>query len=182
TAARVAGRRSVRVVDGHGWLLGDEGSGFWLGREALRAVVRAIDGRGPRGRLVERVLEQVAPGHRLDDSSPSELIRLRDTVADWTYSRPPAALGALCPLVVGTAGEDPAARSLLDRAADELAEKVAVLRPEAGERLVTTGGLLAPGGPLTDRLAARLAPTGLRITAVRDGGPGAVALAGLLTR
>ncbi|GAA1425203.1 BadF/BadG/BcrA/BcrD ATPase family protein [Streptomyces thermospinosisporus] len=184
TAARLAGRRAVRLVDGHGWLTGDEGSGFWLGREALRAAVRALDGRGPRGPLVERVLAEVAPEHRLDDRpSPLALIRLRDAVADWTYSRPPVALAALCPLVTDAAdGGDPAARALLDRAAGELADKVAALDPRPGELLVTTGGLLAPGGPLTDRLAARLAPTGLRIEAVPDGAAGAVALAGLLTR
>ena len=34
------------VVDGHGYLLGDDGAAFWLGREGLRAVLRAMDGRG----------------------------------------------------------------------------------------------------------------------------------------
>jgi N-acetylglucosamine kinase-like BadF-type ATPase len=31
---------------GYGWLLGDEGSAFWLGREACRAALLATDGRG----------------------------------------------------------------------------------------------------------------------------------------
>src|SRR5690606_10363828 len=130
-----------------------------------------------------RVLAQVAPGHPLDvRPSPLALIRLRDAVADWTYSRPPAALAGLCPLVTDAAAAgDPAARSLLDRAAGELAGKVAALDPRPGELLVTAGGLLAPGGPLAGRLAARLAPAGLRIESVPDGGAGAVALAALLT-
>jgi N-acetylglucosamine kinase-like BadF-type ATPase len=34
-------------VDGWGYLLGDAGSGFWLGRSGLDAVMRAYDGRGP---------------------------------------------------------------------------------------------------------------------------------------
>jgi N-acetylglucosamine kinase-like BadF-type ATPase len=34
-------------VDGWGYLLGDAGSGFWLGRAGLDAVMRAYDGRGP---------------------------------------------------------------------------------------------------------------------------------------
>ena len=37
TAGAVAGHRLTRTADGHGWLLGDDGSGFWLGREAVRA-------------------------------------------------------------------------------------------------------------------------------------------------
>jgi N-acetylglucosamine kinase-like BadF-type ATPase len=42
---------------GWGYVLGDEGSGFWIGREALMAVVREADGRGPRTRLTPMVLE-----------------------------------------------------------------------------------------------------------------------------
>ena len=35
TAGAVTGHRLTRTADGHGWLLGDDGSGFWLGREAV---------------------------------------------------------------------------------------------------------------------------------------------------
>jgi N-acetylglucosamine kinase-like BadF-type ATPase len=43
---------------GWGYVLGDEGSGYWIGREALTAVARAADGRGPATRLTRLVLEQ----------------------------------------------------------------------------------------------------------------------------
>lgn len=33
---------------GCGTLLGDEGSGYWIGLEGLRAMVRGLDGRGPQ--------------------------------------------------------------------------------------------------------------------------------------
>src|SRR5688500_1850201 len=36
---------------GYGFLLADEGSGYWLGHQSLRAAVRAADGRGPATRL-----------------------------------------------------------------------------------------------------------------------------------
>ncbi|MFI6942416.1 N-acetylglucosamine kinase [Streptomyces sp. NPDC050418] len=182
TAARIGGRRSVDVVDGHGWLLGDEGSGFWLGREAVRAALWAVDGRGPGGLLVDRVLERIAPGGVGFDASPAERHRLRDVIANWAYARPPAALGALSPLVTEAAGDgDPAALALLDHAADELADKLTALDARPGELLVATGGLIGPGGPLAARLAVRVESMGLRMEAVRDGGAGAVALAGLLT-
>jgi N-acetylglucosamine kinase-like BadF-type ATPase len=42
---------------GWGYVLGDEGSGFWIGRQALVAVVREADGRGPRTGLTPLVLE-----------------------------------------------------------------------------------------------------------------------------
>ncbi|WP_324607565.1 BadF/BadG/BcrA/BcrD ATPase family protein, partial [Streptomyces sp. NRRL WC-3774] len=36
-AMRITGRHATTTVDGDGWLLGDEGSGFWIGRSAVRA-------------------------------------------------------------------------------------------------------------------------------------------------
>lgn len=40
------GRTHIARVDGWGYLIGDAGSGYWLGRAALDAVMRAHDGRG----------------------------------------------------------------------------------------------------------------------------------------
>jgi N-acetylglucosamine kinase-like BadF-type ATPase len=42
---------------GWGHILGDEGSGYVLGLQALRAAVRAADGRGPQTLLLERILQ-----------------------------------------------------------------------------------------------------------------------------
>lgn len=42
-------------VDGWGYIMGDAGSGYWVGREALDAVMRAFDGRGPATALTELV-------------------------------------------------------------------------------------------------------------------------------
>ncbi|MFI0942449.1 N-acetylglucosamine kinase [Streptomyces sp. NPDC021020] len=55
-AARVTAGERALVADGHGWLLGDEGSGFWLGSQAVRAALAALDGRGPATSLVRAVL------------------------------------------------------------------------------------------------------------------------------
>ncbi|WP_109212281.1 MULTISPECIES: BadF/BadG/BcrA/BcrD ATPase family protein [Microbacterium] len=41
------GASRVARVDGWGYLMGDAGSGYWIGREALDAVMREFDGRGP---------------------------------------------------------------------------------------------------------------------------------------
>ena len=53
---------------GFGFLLADEGSGYWLGHQALRATVRASDGRGPETRMMPIVFEA------LEVSSVSELV------------------------------------------------------------------------------------------------------------
>ena len=45
--ARIAGRSALpRWPTEQAGCLGDEGSGFWLGREVARAVAAALDGRG----------------------------------------------------------------------------------------------------------------------------------------
>ncbi|MET9950838.1 BadF/BadG/BcrA/BcrD ATPase family protein [Streptomyces sp. NPDC006339] len=165
--ARVRERRMVAAVDGDGWLLGDAGSGFWLGREALRAVLRALDGRGPETALAEPV-GALCGG------------LAKERIVGYAYGAHPVRLAELSPLVVRAAeAGDAVAAGLLDRAADELAGTVRALRPVAGEPLVVTGGLLGPGGPLLGRLAERVGELGLRPSPVRDGVGGAVALARL---
>lgn len=96
-------------------------------------------------------------------------------------AEPPIRLARLAPLVVAAArdAEDPVALAILDEAADQLTETVRALGPRPGERVVATGGLLGPDGPLTDRLEARLHALGLTVDWVPDGCLGAVALARL---
>ncbi len=48
-----AGRTRVKRVDGWGWIIGDAGSGSWIGKRAFDAVMRAYDGRGPATLLTD---------------------------------------------------------------------------------------------------------------------------------
>jgi N-acetylglucosamine kinase-like BadF-type ATPase len=95
---------------GWGYLLGDEGSGFWIGRRALSAIVRAADGRGPSTQLTDLVM------NRLKLVRPSDLIR-------ETYYRDlrRTAIAGLAPLVqqARDAG-DAVAAEILNQAATEL--------------------------------------------------------------
>ncbi|WP_028707758.1 N-acetylglucosamine kinase [Propionicicella superfundia] len=52
------GADSVARVDGWGNLMGDVGSGFWIGRSGLEAVMRAYDGRGPATAITELATER----------------------------------------------------------------------------------------------------------------------------
>ena len=91
-------------------MIGDEGSGYWIGREALAAVMRAADGRGPATRLTGDVLAHFG----VDDVSGLPRI---------VYDReaPRVSVAALGPIVQHASEEgDAVARHILERAADEL--------------------------------------------------------------
>ena len=104
-AGRLVAGELLERRDGWGWLLGDEGSGFWLGREAVRATLaRLQSGTKPLGPLAEAVI-------RLAGS--------RDPVAivQLCYANPPVWLSTFAELVARHA-EDPVAAAIADRAAD----------------------------------------------------------------
>jgi N-acetylglucosamine kinase-like BadF-type ATPase len=50
-------RNQAARAGGWGYMLGDEGSGYWIGRAALRAVLRESDRRGPATQLTGRLLD-----------------------------------------------------------------------------------------------------------------------------
>lgn len=52
------GRSNVARVDGWGNIMGDAGSAYWIGRQALEASMRAHDGRGPATLLTAIVEER----------------------------------------------------------------------------------------------------------------------------
>jgi len=129
---------------GYGWQLGDEGGGYWLGRRALAAAVRATDDPDESSTLLERLLVALGLRH-LDD-----LIR-------WTATATPAQVASLAPHVANAAREGEAvAQRAVGEAAVELARLVSVLaRHFPGTEPVavaTAGGLLRPGSPLLKAL------------------------------
>jgi N-acetylglucosamine kinase-like BadF-type ATPase len=176
-AAAVAFRGGApsQRCDGYGWLLGDEGSAVWQGREALRAVLRALDGRGPATALTATVTEalQAAAG---DD--PQEHAQALIRVA---YRRPPAALGLLAPLV-GRAPEDPVARGIVQEAAAHLLHALDTAARRGalpgGGPVVLAGSVLLTAGPVADLVRAGVRERcGVEPVEARDGAAGAAALA-----
>jgi N-acetylglucosamine kinase-like BadF-type ATPase len=151
TAGAVTGHRLTRTADGHGWLLGDDGSGFWLGREAVRAALRSLDAGEPQGRLTGSVLAAL---------DAAGVDRGRDRVIQAVYSHPPVQLAALAPLVSAAYHDgDPQARSIVERAAAALLATVGRVREEAeGTPIVLAGSLTRDtpvGATLRTLLSAR---------------------------
>jgi N-acetylglucosamine kinase-like BadF-type ATPase len=176
-AAEVRDLALHRFADGHGWLLGDAGSGYWLGREAVRATLARLDrGRSP-DRLGREVLTALLGAEH--PGTPD-----RETVDDLVQAvtrRPPVELAGLAPLVVRAAADgDPAASGTVATAARHLTDSVGRIRaPGATTPVVLGGGLLAGGTPVTDAVRAELArrwPQAALLTA-GDGAAGAAWLA-----
>jgi glucosamine kinase len=155
-AGSLTDHRLTRTADGHGWLLGDDGSGFWLGREAVRATLRTLDAGTPPGPLVEGVLRE------LDADRPGRDGQ-HDRVIQVVNSRPGVQLSALAPLVTAAyrAG-DPQAQSIVERAAAALVATLALIRDPAESTPIVLAGSLAGdaspvGAELRTLLAARFA-------------------------
>lgn len=146
---------------GWGFLFGDEGSGYWIAVAALRAVVRAADGRGPATQLVDLVLD------RLEIQSPQELVS-----AVYPKASDRAWLAAMARLVTeADRQQDLVAREILDSAASELASMVAAVAHSLGfaDRaycLGLAGGTLLQAG-MIERVELQLRRRDLYPSALR---------------
>jgi N-acetylglucosamine kinase-like BadF-type ATPase len=69
-SGRIRKRRLVSTTGGYGWLLGDEGSAYWIGREAVRATLDALDAGRPLAGLASAVLRE-AFGTAVPDEVPA---------------------------------------------------------------------------------------------------------------
>lgn len=120
---------------GWGMVVGDEGSGYGIGRAALRAALHAADGRGAPTRLLPRLLEVLAiPGP--------------EAIPSWAGRAEKADVAALAAHVVDLADAgDPVSIAVLDEASVALALHAAALAARIGPwprgpDIVFHGGLL----------------------------------------
>lgn len=95
-------------VDGWGYLVGDAGSGYSIGRAGLDAVLRSYDGRGPATELSSLVTQ--------DFPSP-ETMYLELQADPWKVSR----IASYAKTILELASRDAVCASILARAAEELA-------------------------------------------------------------
>ncbi len=124
---------SLHRTGGWGRVLGDEGSGFAIGRSGLGAVLRAYDGRGPLTMLSELALQHFSV------SSIEELV--------GKIYREQADVATFVPKVFQAASKkDNVAQGILTHGAGELVDLVRVLmekiQPKRKFPVALMGGLL----------------------------------------
>ena len=123
---------------GWGFIMDDYGSGFYLGQQALEAVIRAYDGRGAATALTAPVLEALG----LDD-----VLGLMHCIYFPTLNF--GGIASLARIVVSVADHDAVARAIVDRGCAELALMVKAtadhLRLRDSFPVVPVGGLASSG-------------------------------------
>ncbi len=143
-------RNRAARAGGWGYVLGDEGSGYWIGRLALRAVVRHADGRGRPSRLTDLVLQHF--GVR----QPQDLIH--EVYHGMLRPSEIAALAILVQRAVD-AGDEVASK-ILDSGADELTRSAQSVASRLGIehdefRFVLAGGIMRAVPSLAGQVSER---------------------------
>ena len=168
-------RDEAARAGGWGYVLGDEGSGYWIGRHALRAVVRESDGRGHATAMTPLVLAHFGA------TRPDDLVH-----AIYDGALRPSAIAAVARAVQAAADDgDELALQILTVGARELASSARAVISRLGLRdeafdVVLSGGVMQAVPRLAAEVEAQvtqLAPRCRVQRLQREPAHGAVALA-----
>ncbi|MGQ4276849.1 BadF/BadG/BcrA/BcrD ATPase family protein [Pseudidiomarina sp. E22-M8] len=135
-------------LGGHGFLLGDKGSGAWLGKQAIMYSLEALDGVVPHGPLVEAVCNHYHSQSATD-------------IVDRLIQANPGVFGEICPIILKLASDDdPTARALVERGSAYLSAIARKALRLSGGNLVIAGGVATAMTPwLDDDIRSALRPT-----------------------
>ena len=118
-------------IGGWGWMIGDEGSGYDMGRRALISALRAFDGRGPQTLLLKLIEERTG--------------KPVNCVGDEVYAKGRVAVASFAPLLMAAAeAGDTVAVAQLNECVEELRlHAVTAMRLAGGQKLpvVIAGGI-----------------------------------------
>lgn len=159
TGSIAYGRHQGRNIRAGGWgqVFGDEGSAYWIGVEGLRMTSQILDGRKPRGLLVDRMTA------RLEIRRPFDLIELVES--SWKGDR--ARIADLAPTVTEAAADgDPCALDIVHRAALALVQLVDTVARRLNLAHGATVKLCRSGGVFDAPIAASTFEAALATTPV----------------
>ncbi|WP_026423018.1 N-acetylglucosamine kinase [Actinokineospora inagensis] len=160
-AMRIVHRARDATSGGFGWLLGDEGSAYWIGREAVRATLRMLQSGDVLGPLARSVVSFL-PAEDDQLALFGKLIRAVNREA-------PIRLARFAPLVCEV--DDPVAAGIVERAAQSLSGQAIAVHD--GGPVVLAGAVMRTivGTRVRELLAGR------EVAETRDGVLGAAWLA-----
>ena len=140
---------SVRV-GGWGHLLGDEGSGYWIGLEAIKAALRSWVGIISKTELEERLMEQFGVNDDLEFLG-----------AVYSGEISEAQIAGLVPLVVSSSNEgDGTSERILEEAARHLADYCSAVLGQLGALPVYPSGGVFKARDIQERFVRFLGETG----------------------
>ncbi|MFW0790569.1 N-acetylglucosamine kinase [Gordonia sp. CPCC 205333] len=144
---------AITRVDGWGYMFGDAGSAYWIGRAGIDAALRAFDKRGPTTALEALAVERFGPLPELYVSLQSDADRV-------------SKVAAFAVLVAQAADNgDELATQVISRAADELAHTACVsalrdhLEWTTPPRISWTGKVLTANDSLRGRFLEQVRAT-----------------------
>ena len=125
-------------LTGHGYLIGDEASGFWIGRSGVNAALRAAEGRGIATTLLKSAIDFFQ--------------RSENELADYLHQleSPVSQIAAFAPLVISAAqAGDVQAKTIVSEAVTEI---TALIKTGIARGKISTvaliGGAIPHGGAL----------------------------------
>ncbi|MEC3982803.1 N-acetylglucosamine kinase, partial [Amycolatopsis sp. H20-H5] len=98
-AGRIRDRRLVSTTGGYGWLLGDEGSAFWLGREAVRVTLAKLGQGRPLAGLAAAVLAEALGLSAVDTLDGAGRLAASRSLITRVNAEAPIRLARFAPLV-----------------------------------------------------------------------------------
>ena len=141
--------KSGEIIRSGGWgyLLGDEGAGYWIGREAIRESVKSLDMKVQLEALDREILKSIGANNW-------------DEVKAFVYSNDRSAIAALSSTVVSLAKTgDTKSIKILQTAGihlSELVERIELVIGNTGLPVVIGGGIAGASPLLVETIGAKL--------------------------
>lgn len=157
---RGADGRCVRA-GGWGHIIGDEGSGYALGRAGLMLAMREFDGRGENAGYMPAILAKTG-------------LQSEEGLVRWAAGAGKADIAALATVVFDAAERGSlSAHDAIEDAAAEIAMHVAALYDRLGPwdtppRVALAGGLIAPGRPMREAVLREIEALTIPVAIVEE--------------
>jgi N-acetylglucosamine kinase-like BadF-type ATPase len=174
SAVRIGHGEVVAISDGLGWLLGDAGSGFWIGHRVVQAALAALDRRAAPTRLTELLLRDIAVDGPPDGSDLGRPAAI-ESILERLYALRPVQLAKFASLAFEADGDAVADAIVRDAAEHLLDTLAAVTRVDTPGPTILGGGILTHSHKLSQLIAAGRPDSDLRVVA--DGVIGAAVIA-----